>query len=184
VAIGSLTAVEPHPQLGPYVTFKAALAMLVRIVALENKDAGLTANVVLPGTLDTPANRKAMPNADFSKWIQPMVVVNLILSLTTERASRVTGTAIAIGDPNVLTSRNSVSIRPLSLRHSRVVFRDCLRHNRRETHRFAGNWQRWFSCFDFSGFSSPLAPPTSPVGFWNGGAPRKRGIRTDDSAPP
>src|SRR5467141_4923011 len=101
VAIGSLTAVEPHPQLGAYITFKAALAMLVRTVALENKDAGLTANVVLPGTVDTPANRKAMPNADFSKWIQPRDVVNLILSLTTERASKITGTAIPIGGPNV-----------------------------------------------------------------------------------
>jgi NAD(P)-dependent dehydrogenase (short-subunit alcohol dehydrogenase family) len=97
VAIGSLTAVEPHPQLGAYITFKAALAMLVRTVALENKDAGLTANVVLPGTMDTPANRKAMPNADFSKWIQPSDVVNLVLSLTADRASKITGTAIPIG---------------------------------------------------------------------------------------
>ena len=101
VAIGSLTAVEPHPQLGAYITFKAALAMLVRTVALENKDAGLTANVVLPGTMDTPENRKTIPNADFSKWTQPSDVVNLVLSLTTERASRVTGVAIPIGDRNV-----------------------------------------------------------------------------------
>src|SRR5882762_7829836 len=101
IAIGSLTAVEPHPQLGAYITFKAALAMLVRTVALENKDAGLTANVVLPGTMDTPENRRAIPNADFSKWIQPSDVVNLVLSLTTERASRVTGAAIPIGGPNV-----------------------------------------------------------------------------------
>jgi NAD(P)-dependent dehydrogenase (short-subunit alcohol dehydrogenase family) len=75
--------------------------MLVRTVALENKDAGLTANVVLPGTMDTPENRKAIPNADFSKWIQPSDVVNLVLSLTTERASRVTGAAIPIGGRNV-----------------------------------------------------------------------------------
>ena len=101
VAIGSLTAVEPHRQRGAYIAFKAALAMLVRAVALENKDAGLTANVVLPGTMDTPANRKAMPNGDFSKWIQPSDVVNLVLSLTTERASRVTGEAIPIGGHNV-----------------------------------------------------------------------------------
>ena len=46
VAIGSLTAVEPHPALGAYVTFKVALAMLARTVALENKDAGLTAHAV------------------------------------------------------------------------------------------------------------------------------------------
>src|SRR6266481_1936518 len=100
-ARGSLTAVEPHPQLGAYITFKAALAILVRTVALENKDAVLTANVVLPGTIDTPENRKAIPNADFSKWIQPSDVVNLVLSLTTERASRVTGAAIPIGGRNV-----------------------------------------------------------------------------------
>jgi NAD(P)-dependent dehydrogenase (short-subunit alcohol dehydrogenase family) len=101
VAVGSLTAVEPHPQLGAYITFKAALAMLVRTVALENKDAGLTANVVLPATIDTPANRKAMPNADFSKWIQPRVVVNLILSLTADPASKITGAAIPVGGSNV-----------------------------------------------------------------------------------
>jgi NAD(P)-dependent dehydrogenase (short-subunit alcohol dehydrogenase family) len=101
VAVGSVNAVEPHPQLGAYVTFKGGLAMLVRTVALENKDAGLTANVVLPGTLDTPANRRAMPDADFSKWILPSDVVNLILSLTAQRTSRVTGAAIPIGGPNV-----------------------------------------------------------------------------------
>ena len=101
VAIGSLTAIEPHSELGAYVTFKAALAMLVRTVALENKDAGLTAHVVLPGTMDTPANREAMPNADFSKWIQPRDVVNLVLSLTAERASQVAGAVIPIGSQNV-----------------------------------------------------------------------------------
>jgi NAD(P)-dependent dehydrogenase (short-subunit alcohol dehydrogenase family) len=101
VAVGSLTAVEPHPQLGAYVTFKAALAMLVRPVALENKDAGLTANAVLPGTIDTPANRKAMPIAEFSTWLQQRDVVNLVLRLTADRASKITGTAIPIGGPNV-----------------------------------------------------------------------------------
>ena len=101
VAIGSLTAVEPHSELGAYVTFKAAFAMLVRTVALENKDVGLTAHVVLPGTMDTPANREAMPDADFSKWIQPRDVVNLVLSLTAERASQVTGAVIPIGGRDV-----------------------------------------------------------------------------------
>src|SRR5215472_13387293 len=46
VAIGSLTAVEPHARLGAYVTFKAALTTLVQTIALENRDSGLTANVV------------------------------------------------------------------------------------------------------------------------------------------
>jgi 3-oxoacyl-[acyl-carrier protein] reductase len=99
VAIGSLAAVEPHRGLGAYVTFKSALVSLVRTVALENKDSGLTANVVLPGTMDTPANRKAMPGADFSKWLKPVDVADLILWLTDERAKHITGTAIPIDGP-------------------------------------------------------------------------------------
>jgi NAD(P)-dependent dehydrogenase (short-subunit alcohol dehydrogenase family) len=96
VAVGSLAALDAHPALGAYVTFKSALVSLVRTVALENKDAGLTANVVLPGTMDTPANRKAMPGADFSKWVQPADVADLILWLADERAARITGTAVPI----------------------------------------------------------------------------------------
>jgi NAD(P)-dependent dehydrogenase (short-subunit alcohol dehydrogenase family) len=100
VAVGSLTAVEPHAGLGAYVTFKSALVSLVRTVAVENKDAGVTANVVLPGTMDTPANRKAMPGADFSKWLKPPDVADLILWLADERASHVTGAAIPIDSSN------------------------------------------------------------------------------------
>jgi NAD(P)-dependent dehydrogenase (short-subunit alcohol dehydrogenase family) len=96
VAIGSLAAVEPHAGLGAYVTFKSALLSLVRTVALENKDAGLTANVVLPGTMDTPANRKAMPGADSSKWVKPGDVADLILWLADEHAKNITGAAIPI----------------------------------------------------------------------------------------
>ena len=100
VAIGSLAAVEPHAGLGAYVTFKSALVSLVRTVALENKDKGLTANVVLPGTMDTPANRKAMPGANFSKWLKPADVADLVLWLADERAAHITGTAIPIDGPD------------------------------------------------------------------------------------
>ena len=96
MAIGSLTAMEPHARLGAYVIFKAALTTLVRTVALENRDAGVTANVVLPGTMDTPGNRRSMPNADFSKWLKPEVVADLVLWLADEQARHVTGTTIPI----------------------------------------------------------------------------------------
>jgi len=101
IAIGSLTAVEPHAKLGAYVTFKAALTMLVRTVALENKDAGVTANVILPGTMDTPTNRKSMPGADFSKWVQPGDVADLVLWLADDRAAHITGTAIPVDGSQV-----------------------------------------------------------------------------------
>jgi len=96
VAIGSVTAVAPHTGLGAYVTFKSALTTLVQTVALENKDAGLTANIVLPGTMDTPGNRKSMPNADFSKWVNPANVAELVAWLADERAGHITGNMFPI----------------------------------------------------------------------------------------
>src|ERR1700739_2786847 len=59
VAIGSRAAEDPGPKVGAYSASKAALVSLIRTVALEHKDAGITANVILPGTMDTPATRKA-----------------------------------------------------------------------------------------------------------------------------
>jgi NAD(P)-dependent dehydrogenase (short-subunit alcohol dehydrogenase family) len=96
VVIGSLTATEPHAGLAAYVTFKAALTTLVRTVALENKETALTANMILPGTMDTPANRKAMPNADFSKWLDPAMVADLALWLSGENAGHISGASIPI----------------------------------------------------------------------------------------
>lgn len=96
IAVGSLTATEPHAGLGAYVTFKSALTTLVRTAALENRDANVTANVVLPGTMDTPANRKSMPDADFSKWLAPSELAELVFWLAGEGASQITGALLPI----------------------------------------------------------------------------------------
>jgi len=96
IAIGSLTAVEPHAGLAAYVTFKSALSTLVRTAALENRDAGVTANVILPGTMDTPANRKSMPKADFSKWLEPGAVAELAVWLAGHDAAHITGASLPI----------------------------------------------------------------------------------------
>ena len=96
IAIGSLTAKEPHASLGAYVIFKSALTTLVQTVALENWDCGLTANVVLPGTMDTEANRRAMPNEDSSKWVQLQDVADMVLWLADEKSSHVTGMAFPV----------------------------------------------------------------------------------------
>jgi NAD(P)-dependent dehydrogenase (short-subunit alcohol dehydrogenase family) len=96
VAIGSLAAVEPHAGLGAYVTFKSALVSLVRTVALENRDAGVTANIILPDTMDTPGNRKEMPDADPGKWVATQDVAELALWLAEDRAAHTTGTVFPI----------------------------------------------------------------------------------------
>ncbi|HWZ96586.1 MAG TPA: SDR family NAD(P)-dependent oxidoreductase [Candidatus Dormibacteraeota bacterium] len=100
VAIGSLAATAAHAGIGAYVTFKAALSMLVQTVALENKDAGLTANVILPGTMDTPVNRKSMPNADFSKWLKTESVAELAYFLGQDSAAHINGAVIPIDGQN------------------------------------------------------------------------------------
>ena len=63
IAIGSRAAEAPGAGVGAYSASKAAMVSLVRTVAVENKDSGITANVILPGTIDTAANRTAMPKA-------------------------------------------------------------------------------------------------------------------------
>jgi len=96
IAIGSRAAVEPGAAVGAYSASKAAMVSLIKTAALENKDAGLRANVILPGTMDTPANRKAMPNADFSKWVQPSAVASLMRWLASDAGKDINGAVIPI----------------------------------------------------------------------------------------
>ena len=96
IAIGSRAALEPGAGVGAYSASKAAMVSLVRTVAQENKDVGLTANAILPGTMDTPANRAAMPAADVSKWVQPGNIANLIVWLAGEAGKDVNGAVIPV----------------------------------------------------------------------------------------
>lgn len=96
VAIGARAAVEPAPRYAAYAVSKAALVALIRNVAAEVKDSGITANAVLPSTIDTPANRKAMPNADFSKWVAPESIARLLVWLCSDEGADVSGAVIPI----------------------------------------------------------------------------------------
>src|SRR5690349_2625336 len=96
VAIGSRAAEDPGAMVGAYSASKTALVSLIRTVAIENKDAGITANVILPGTMDTPGNRAAMPGADRSGWTQPASLASLSLWLAGEAGNDVNGAAIPV----------------------------------------------------------------------------------------
>jgi len=96
IAIGSRAAEDPGPKVGAYSASKAALVSLMKTVALENKDGGIAANVILPGTMDTPANRRDMAGADTSQWVQPASVASLIVWLTGDAGKDVTGAAIPV----------------------------------------------------------------------------------------
>ena len=96
IAIGSRAAAEPGASVGAYSASKAAMVSLIRTVALENTDAGITANVILPGTMDTPTNRKSMPDADFSKWVQPASVASLMVWLAGDAGKDMNGAVIPV----------------------------------------------------------------------------------------
>jgi NAD(P)-dependent dehydrogenase (short-subunit alcohol dehydrogenase family) len=96
IAIGSRAAENPGAMVGAYSASKAALVSLIRTVAIENKDVGITANVILPGTIDTPANRKNIPGADTSQWVKPVSIASLIVWLAGDGGKDVTGAAIPV----------------------------------------------------------------------------------------
>jgi len=89
VAVASRQAVEPAAMVGAYSASKAALVSLIRTIALENKDRCITANTVLPGTMDTPSN----PNPDF---VQPSQVAALLVHLASDAGAQITGAAIPV----------------------------------------------------------------------------------------
>jgi NAD(P)-dependent dehydrogenase (short-subunit alcohol dehydrogenase family) len=96
VGIGSKAVVEPAAGIAAYSASKSALITLIRTVAIENKDAGITANVILPSTIDTSTNRAAMPKADTSKWVNPEKLASLIVWLAGDAASEVSGAVIPV----------------------------------------------------------------------------------------
>lgn len=96
VAISSRQAVEPAANLSAYNTSKAALVALIRTAALENNDAGITANTILPGTMNTQGNREANPGADPSKWVATERIARLAAFLVSDAAAEITGAAIPV----------------------------------------------------------------------------------------
>jgi len=96
LVVGARAAAEPVATLSAYSASKAALLSMVRAVALENKESGIRSNIVLPGTMDTSANRQAMPNADPSRWVNTQQVAQMLVHLASDEASQITGAAIPI----------------------------------------------------------------------------------------
>ena len=96
IAIGSRAAVDGNANAGAYSASKTALIALMRAIAVENKDRGIAANMILPGTMDTPANRAASPSADFTKWVSPVQVARAIVGLASDEHGQVSGAAIPV----------------------------------------------------------------------------------------
>jgi NAD(P)-dependent dehydrogenase (short-subunit alcohol dehydrogenase family) len=96
VAVGSRAAEGGGAGMAAYAVSKVALHALVRVLALENRDRGVRVNAVLPGTLDTPANRRAMPAADRSSWTSPEAVARVVAFLLCAESGAVTGALVPV----------------------------------------------------------------------------------------
>jgi len=95
VNIGAMGALQAGSGMGPYAASKAGVHRLTEALAAEHKGR-ITVNAVLPSTIDTSANRASMPKADFSKWVTPQELADVILFLVSDAASAVTGALIPV----------------------------------------------------------------------------------------
>jgi NAD(P)-dependent dehydrogenase (short-subunit alcohol dehydrogenase family) len=95
VNVGAMGALQAGAGMGPYASSKAGVHRLTETLAAEFKGR-ITVNAVLPSTIDTPANRTSMPKSDFSKWVRPQELADVILFLVSDAASAVTGALLPV----------------------------------------------------------------------------------------
>lgn len=96
VNVGSRGALRGDAGVAAYSVAKAAVVRLTESLAAEGKAHGVRVNCVLPGTIDTAANREAMPGADPSKWVAPEALVDALLFLASPAARAITGVALPV----------------------------------------------------------------------------------------
>jgi NAD(P)-dependent dehydrogenase (short-subunit alcohol dehydrogenase family) len=96
VNVGADAALHAAAGMGAYAASKAAVHRLTESFADELKLQGVTVNAVLPSTIDTPANRKDMPKADYSRWVAPADLAAVMLFLASDEARAVTGALIPV----------------------------------------------------------------------------------------
>jgi 3-oxoacyl-[acyl-carrier protein] reductase len=95
VNIGAMGALQAGAGMGAYAASKAGVHRLTEALAAELKGK-VTVNAVLPSTIDTPANRRDMPKADFTAWVTADELANVILFLASDAASAVTGALLPV----------------------------------------------------------------------------------------
>ena len=96
VCVSSRAAQHPFPGAAGYVTAKAAVLAFAAAVAVEYRTAGVRCNTVLPGMIDTPGNRAAMPEADRSGWVPPVEIARVIQFLAGPDSAPTTGAAVPV----------------------------------------------------------------------------------------
>jgi len=98
VCVGARPAVENkgRAKSGAYAVSKAGVAVLTETIAEETRKSGVTANCIVPGTIDTPKNRTAIAGADPSKWADPEAIAEILLFLLSDASSVTSGAVIPV----------------------------------------------------------------------------------------
>lgn len=97
IHMAARAAVDPFPGAGAYIVSKSGLLALIKVLALELVGSGVKVNGVLPSTIDTPANRQSMPDADPNEWVKPEAIAALLVFLASDEADALNGALIPIG---------------------------------------------------------------------------------------
>ncbi|RYH68054.1 MAG: SDR family oxidoreductase [Alcaligenaceae bacterium] len=96
VTVGAGAASRGGALMGAYAASKSALMRLTESMSAELRDDGIRVNCVLPSIIDTPDNRSAMPGADFSRWVKPQELANVLVFLSSNAARALHGANIAV----------------------------------------------------------------------------------------
>jgi NAD(P)-dependent dehydrogenase (short-subunit alcohol dehydrogenase family) len=96
VCVGSRAAVQPFSGAAGYSSSKAAVIAFAQAVATEYRQDGIRCNAILPSVIDTPANRAAMPNAQYDRWVKPAEIAGVISHLLSDDSAPISGATIPV----------------------------------------------------------------------------------------
>jgi NAD(P)-dependent dehydrogenase (short-subunit alcohol dehydrogenase family) len=96
VNVAARAALHGQGNMGPYCASKAAVVSLTESMAEETKQLDINVNCILPGTVDTPQNRAAMPDQDHDSWVPPDALADVMLFLASDAARCVSGAAVPV----------------------------------------------------------------------------------------
>ena len=96
INIASRDGLKGSAGYAAYSASKSGVLRLTESLADELKTSNINVNCILPSTIDTPQNRAAQPNADFTKWVEPSAIADVILFLASDAARAINGAAIPV----------------------------------------------------------------------------------------
>jgi NAD(P)-dependent dehydrogenase (short-subunit alcohol dehydrogenase family) len=96
VGVSARAALRPFPGAAGYIASKAAVLAFIQALDAEYKHQGVRCNAIVPSVIDTPANRSAQPDADYSKWVKPEEIARVVRFLVSDESAPISGAAVPV----------------------------------------------------------------------------------------